>query len=156
MEIWGRIGVQVCESATQLFEKSKRTLVGDGSYRGFLAAVLNEVANAAPLSHGYGYLIYAQTGSAVQKRISDILPGDVVEVSDAKFKGHKGIQMYNLHVGAEEPLVGVVEEFEARKSKVRVFKANQHVGQQSVESSSYKLEDLKSGSVKVYRVLPAN
>ncbi|KAF8990614.1 hypothetical protein BDQ17DRAFT_1371701 [Cyathus striatus] len=120
MEIWGLIGVQVCESAMQLFEKSKRTLVGNGSYRGFLAAVLNQVINAAPL---------AQTGSAVQKRISDILPDDVAEVSDAKFKGHKGIQMHNLHVGAKEPLVGLVEEFEAKESKVRVFKANQHVGQ---------------------------
>ena len=158
MAIWGRVGVQVCEVATGLFEKSKRALIGDGTYHGFIEATLGQVPNASspPASAGpdaYGYLIYQQTGSSVQKRASEILPGDIVWLKDAKMKGHKGLHTYTQLVGeGEEACVGIVSEFEAKKFKVRVFQANQHVGQQTVESVSYRLEDLKSGVVKV-RVL---
>ncbi|KAG6919231.1 hypothetical protein DXG01_008027 [Tephrocybe rancida] len=155
MIVWGRVGVQICEVATTLYDKSKKSLVGDGTYDGFIRTVLNEVPNAAmPTSNAsYGYLVYAQTGSAVQKRASDIMPGDILVLQDAKLKGHKGLQSYHQNVGIGQPLVGVVSEFEPKKSKVRLFQANQHVGQQTVEAVSYRLEDLKSGTVKVFRVL---
>lgn len=154
--IWGRIGVQVCEVATSLNDKSKKALIGDGTYHGFIEAVLNEVPGAAsPSLPSYGYVIYMQSGSSVQKRAGEIMPGDVVWLSDAKLKGHKGIQTYSQHVGTKEPLVGIISEFEAKKFKLRVFQANQHVGQQTVESVSYRLEDLKSGVVKVFRILEA-
>lgn len=134
MALWGRIGVQVCESATSLFEKSKKALIGDGSYAGFIHDVLAAVPNAAsvPSASGeYGYVIYVQHGPSVQKRVSEIMPGDIVEIHDAKLKGHKGIQTYHQSVGGSgEVLLGVVGEFEAKKSKIRVFQANQHVGQQ--------------------------
>ena len=132
--IWGRVGVQVCEVATALFEKSKKTLIGDGTYSGFIKAVLVDVPNSARVSIDageYGYLIYSQNGSVVQKRASEIMPGDVVEVHDARFKGHKGLQTYQLSVGASGELVmGIVAEFDAKKSKIKAFQANQHVGQQ--------------------------
>ncbi|EPQ54681.1 hypothetical protein GLOTRDRAFT_43067 [Gloeophyllum trabeum ATCC 11539] len=148
--MWGKVGIQVCEVATTLYEKSKKSLVGDGTYAGFVQAVLSEVPNAsAPSPPSYGYLVYSQTGATVQKRISDIMPGDILTAHDAKLKGHKGLQTYHQNIGAEELLVGVVTEFEAKKHKVRVFQANQHVGQQTVESVSYRLEDLKSGTIKV-------
>ncbi|KAK7048802.1 hypothetical protein R3P38DRAFT_2871394 [Favolaschia claudopus] len=154
--IWGRVGVHLCEAATQLYEKSKKSLIGDGTYSGFVNAALHEVPNAARSSPAtWGHLIYSQSGGSVQKRLSDIMPGDVVALFDAKLKGHKGLSTYSQTVGAGEPLVGIVSEFEAKKSKIRVFQANQHVGQQTVEAASYRLEDLKSGIVKVYRVLEA-
>ena len=151
MAIWKRVGVQICEAATLLYEKSKKTVVGDGTYAGFVNAALSEVPNAAkPAGQGWGYLVYAQTGSAVQKRLSEIMTGDVVEFVDVRFKGHKKLQPYSQHVGAAgEALVGVVSEVEHKKSKVKLLQANQHVGQQTVESVSYRLEDLKSGTVKV-------
>ncbi|TFK24955.1 hypothetical protein FA15DRAFT_669013 [Coprinopsis marcescibilis] len=154
MSVWGRVGVQVCEAATNLFDKSKKGLVGDGTYPGFVNAVLREIPNAAQ-TNDWGYLVYKQTGSSVQKRASDIMPGDIVEVIDAKFKGHKGLHAYQQAIGTEEPVVGVVSEFEPKKSKLRVFQANQHVGQQTVEAVSYRLDDLKSGTVKINRVLEA-
>jgi hypothetical protein len=134
MTIWGRVGVQVCEVATGLFENSKKAIIGDGTYAGFVTAVLAGVPNAAPISIAsgeYGYLVYAQNGSTVHKRVSEIMPGDIVEIHEGKLKGHKGIQAYHQNVGGSgEALLGVVGEFEAKKSKVRVFHANQHVGQQ--------------------------
>jgi hypothetical protein len=129
MALWGRVGVQVCEAATNLFERSKKGLVGDGTYPGFIHAVIREVPNALPMAD-YGYLIYKQNGASVQKRASDIMPGDLVELHDAKLKGHKGLQAYHQTVGADEPVVGVIGEFDAKKSKIKVFQANQHVGQQ--------------------------
>jgi hypothetical protein len=175
MVIWGKVGVQVVESATRLFEKSKRSLVGDGSYAGFVRAVIAQVPDAQRASsdnEDWGHLIYAQTASSVQRRVSDIMPGDVIAFWDAKLKGHKGLHTYNQSVGVGEggPLLGVVSEVEGKKSKVRVWQANQHVGQQvsllrrwrrrangaltqkatqTVENASYRLEDLKSGYVKV-------
>ncbi|KZP02984.1 hypothetical protein FIBSPDRAFT_915395 [Athelia psychrophila] len=157
MAVWGRVGVQICEVGTTLFEKSRRTLIGDGSYLGFLRAVFSQVPNAMLPSESseYGYLIYAQTGTAVQRRASDIMPGDVIALYDVKLKGHKGLQSYHQSVGAVEPLLGIVSDYEVKKAKVKVFHANQHVGQQTVESVSYRLEDLKSGAVKIFRVLEA-
>lgn len=131
MAVWGRVGVQICEVATALFEKSKKSLVGDGTHAGFVDAVLAQVPNAAlVLPPSYGYVIYVQAGPSVQKRASDIMPGDVVALYDARLKGHKGIHTYHQTVGAPEPLVGIISEFEPKKSKIRVFQANQHVGQQ--------------------------
>lgn len=140
MAVWGRVGVQICEVATTMYDHSKKTLVGDGTYRGFIGAVLAEVPNAAkPQTKQipYGYLVYLQNGAQVQKRASEIMPGDIVEIVDARFKGHKGLGGYQQHVGAGVeggegggPVLGVVCEFETKKSKVRVFQANQHVGQQ--------------------------
>ncbi|KZT67308.1 hypothetical protein DAEQUDRAFT_729355 [Daedalea quercina L-15889] len=158
MKQWGRVGVQIHETASVLFDKSKKTLVGDGSYLGFVTAVLSQVPNAAhpaPPFDNFGYLIYMQTGGSVQRRVSDVMPGDVVVIQEAKFKGHKGLQSYSQTAGVGEPLYALVSDYEAKKSKVRVFQANQHVGQQTVQSVSYRLEDLKSGSIKIFRVLEA-
>lgn len=67
----------------------------------------------------YGYLVYAQNGSSVQKRDSEIMSRDIVEV---KLEDHKGIQTYHQKVWR-----GVVGEFEARRSMIRVFHVNQYV-----------------------------
>lgn len=172
MKQWGRVGVQIHETASVLYDKSKKALVGDGSYLGFVIAVLSQVPNAshpAPPFDNLGYLIYMQTGGSVQRRVTDVMPGDLVVIQEAKFKGHKGLQSYHQTAGVGEPLYAIVSDYEQKKSKVRVFQANQHVGQQvrtslstegngahrsclqTVESVSYRLEDLKSGSIKVRR-----
>ncbi|ESK86940.1 sh3 domain-containing protein [Moniliophthora roreri MCA 2997] len=157
MAIWGRVGAQICEVATQLHEKSKRAFIGDGTYHGFVQAALKEVPNASSvIPDAYDYLLYMQSGSSMQKRASDIPPGNVMWLKDAKMKGHKGIQTYSQTVGVgEEPVVDVVSEFEPKKFKAKVFQAGQHARQQTVESVIYRLEDLKSGVVKVYQVLEA-
>ncbi|KAI0059617.1 hypothetical protein BV25DRAFT_1808868 [Artomyces pyxidatus] len=146
-----RVGAQICDTATALLERSRRTLVGNGSYAGFLSAVFAMVPSAQPpLSPTeYGYLVYAQTGGMVHTRASDIMPGDVIVLEDARLKGHKGLHAYSMSAGEGTPCLGVVSDFEAKKMKVKALQANQHVGQATVESVSYRLEDLKSGSIKV-------
>jgi myosin tail region-interacting protein MTI1 len=99
--LWGRVGVYVGEAASRLLERSKRTLVGNGSYEGFIAEALALVPNALPpQSPGeYGILIYAQTAWQVHTRVADILSGDVVVLDAAKLKGHKGLHTYSLSAG---------------------------------------------------------
>ena len=130
---WGRVGVQVCEVAVGLFEKSKKTLIGDGTFVGFVNAVLGQVPNASPVEEdasSFGYLIYFQTGPSVTKRAADIMPGDIITLQDAKLKGHKGIQAYHQNVGEGTPVVAIIGEYEPKKSKVKVYQASQHVGNQ--------------------------
>lgn len=129
--VWDRVGTHVAEAASLLFERSKHTLVGTGSYEGFIAEALAQVPNAAPPRHPgeYGFLIYAQTGAMVHTRLTDIMPGDVVVLEGAKLKGHKGLQTYNQSVGGSSPCMGVVREFDAKKLKLRALQANQRVGQ---------------------------
>lgn len=133
MAQWGRIGVQIHEIATTVFEKSKKSVVGDGTSIGFVNAVLHEVPNAVkpvPPYDSFGYLIYEQSGPTVHKRASEIMPGDIIVLQEAKLKGHKGIQIYHQNVGVNEPLFAIIGDFELKKSKVKVFQANQHVGQE--------------------------
>ncbi|KAF8516812.1 hypothetical protein BU17DRAFT_50491 [Hysterangium stoloniferum] len=151
IRLWNMVGTNVHKAATALFERSKKTVVGDGTNQGFVNAVLEQVPQASKVSHGH--LVYAQTGNVVSRRSSNIMPGDVVELIDAKLKGHKGLQSYHQSAGTlHEPLVGIVSEFDAKKSKIKVLQANQHVGSQAMEMVSYRLDDLKSGNAKIFRV----
>jgi myosin tail region-interacting protein MTI1 len=128
---WERVGQYVADSASGLLERSKRTLVGNGSYEGFVAEALAQVPNASP-PHApgeYGFLVYAQTGAQVHTRLADIMPGDVIVLRGARLKGHKGLQSYNMSAGESTPCVGVVSDFDAKKVKLKALQANQRVGQ---------------------------
>ena len=130
---WGRVGIQVCEVAVELFEKSKKTLIGDGTYVGFVNAVLDRVPNTSVVEEdasSFGYLIYVQTSSSVTKRAAEIMPGDIITLQDAKLKGHKGIQTYHRSVGEGTPVVAIIGEYEPKKSKAKAYQASQHVGNQ--------------------------
>ncbi|EJC99030.1 uncharacterized protein FOMMEDRAFT_70409, partial [Fomitiporia mediterranea MF3/22] len=154
--LWGRVGVYMSDAAALLHDKSRRVLVGDGTYPGFVLSVARQVPSACIPSrtarYPYGHLIYFQTAQTVHKRYAEILPGDIIVLQNALFKGVRGPlhSSYQEELGTKgDPVVGVIGEFEARKSKVRVYQANQHVGIQTVEYVSYRFEDLKSGTIKV-------
>ena len=156
LDLWGRVGVYISDAAALLHDKSRRVLVGDGTYPGFILAVARQVPSACIPSqrarYPYGHLIYFQTAGTVHKRLAEIMPGDVIVLQNALFKGVRGPmrQSYQEEIGKRgDPVVGVIGEFEPRKSKVRVYQANQHVGVQTVEFVSYRFEDLKSGTIKV-------
>ena len=129
LQLWGAVGTAVHAAASALFDKSKKSIVGDGTSQGFVNAALAQVPRAWKAS--YGHLIYSQNGSSVLRRSSTIMPGDIIQLTEAKLKGHKGLQSYHQTAGtAQDPVVGIVSEFEGKKSKVKVFQANQHVGSQ--------------------------
>ena len=142
LDLWGRIGVYVSDAAALLHAKSRRVLVGDGTYPGFVLSVARQVPQACVPSrtarYPYGHLIYFQTAATVHKRYAEIMPGDVIVLQNALFKGVKGKLggAYTEEVGSKgEPVVGIIGEFEGRKSKAKVYQANQHVGLQVIMSS---------------------
>ena len=171
--IWRRVGARVVVVAAELFEESRKTLVGDGTYAGFVSTVLDRVPTASTVSEedgSFGYPIYVQTGPKVTRRAADIKPGDIITLREAKLKGYKGIKPYDQTVGKGTPVVAIVAEYRSRKSTVKAYQANQQIGDQvrcamnhtkailmrppqTVELVSYRLEDLKSGSIKISRVL---
>lgn len=129
--LWFRVGAQVGEAASRLHERSKRTLVGDGSYESFIAEAFSQVPNVSPPRRPgeYGILIYAQTGPQVHTRLTDVMPGDIAVLDGAKLKGYKGLHTYSMSAGEGTPCMGVVSEFDVKKLKLKVLQANQRVGQ---------------------------
>ena len=162
-----RLNSRILESAHLIHEKSKKNVIGDGTSFGFLQQVLSTVPIAS--TESLGHLIYAQTGTNVTRRAGDIIPGDIIALYDAKMKGHKGLASYTIVVGsADEPLLGIVSEFSAsgKKIKLKAFAVNQHpnaypvsslseskyqtqLAFQTIDTPSYRLDYLKSGTVKV-------
>ena len=147
--MYNRVGTQVLASAVELVEYSKKSIIGDGTSSGFVAAVLAnahvEGANINPSfpvnddaesedEAAYGTLIYIQSGPQLLKRLADILPGDIVSLKDAVFKvHHKGLSLGIGSIGHKarekekgsggETGVGVVQEFDEKKRKVWVWRA---------------------------------
>ena len=94
LDLWGRVGVYISDAAAILHDKSRRVLVGDGTYPGFVLAVSRQVPSAVIPSktarYPYGHLVYFQTAQTVHKRYAEIMPGDVVVLQNALFKGTRG------------------------------------------------------------------
>ena len=130
---WRRVGTQVNEVVRELFEKSKKTVIGDGTYLGFVNAVLERVPNTSTVQEGgssFGYLIYVQSGPSVTRRIVDIKPGDIITLQDAKLKGPKGLRTYHQDVGQGVPVVAIIDEYRSRKSTVKAYQAYHQAGNQ--------------------------
>lgn len=130
--LYNRVGVQVFTRAAALVEYSRKSVIGDGSGPGFVHTVLEQVPAAVILPDTgindagqveYGPTIYVQNGSSVQKRASDIMPGDIVTIRQAKFKGHRGLTGYSTTV---DLVVGIVNEFEEKKGKLKIWQAALH------------------------------
>jgi hypothetical protein len=75
-------------------------------------------------------------------------PTSVVVFFDTKFKHN----LSTTKLGADKPMVTVLAAFDAQKRKLRTIEVGKS-GQ--VEEGAHRLDDLKSGNVVVFRVLPA-
>lgn len=132
--LYNRVGKHVFARAAALVEYARKSVIGDGSAPGFVRTVLEQVPAAVLLPENvgdgggehqveYGPVIYLQNGASVQKRASDIMPGDIATISQAKLKGHKGLSSYSTTV---DFVVGIVNEFEDKKGKLKVWQAALH------------------------------
>ncbi|WWD04959.1 hypothetical protein V865_003030 [Kwoniella europaea PYCC6329] len=144
-----RYGAQLARSAHSIFSQGKKAQVGDGSPAGFVLFAIDSAQLPRPdTEKGWGQVVFEQEGGSILRRYDDPRPGDIAAFHDSKLKGKKGLSTYNQHVGSvEEPLIGVVAEFEERKHKLRILQVERGVP----EEVSYRCEDLKSGKIIVYR-----
>lgn len=99
----------------------------------------------------YGATIYKNFNHNAVK-FDDIRPGDILCMKNAKFVSHKGlagISNKSVTVGeGNEVYSAVIEEFDPKKEKFHVLETDRS-GQ--VKKESYKIGELKSGRIKVFR-----
>jgi myosin tail region-interacting protein MTI1 len=136
------------------------TTVGDGSARAFVLELLKPHTSALlPIgTRAYGALVYANLGNASTQQFDEIRAGDIVTFRNAKFSGHKGSlhQKYSFDVGKPEH-VAVVIDWDGTKKKIRAWEQGRETekGKKAkVRDESFKVGDLKSGEVMVWRVMP--
>lgn len=127
----------------------------------FIPALLHSVPDALPVigNRTYGALLYHNLANASVRQFDEIRPGDIAVFRNAKFHGHKGglRQKYSHEAGVDAggvPHAGVVYEWDGTKQKIKVYEQTpEGSGMAKIKSESYKLRDLKSGEVKVFRVV---
>ncbi|KIY00578.1 uncharacterized protein Z520_03241 [Fonsecaea multimorphosa CBS 102226] len=136
------------------------TTVGDGSARGFVLELLKPHPTALlPVgTRAYGALVYSNLGNASTQQFDEIRPGDIVTFRNAKFSGHKGglHQKYSVDVGKPEH-VAVVIDWDGTKKKIRAWEQGRDLEKgkkPKVKEESFKVGDLKSGEVMVWRIMP--
>lgn len=135
--------------------KLKDSVVGDGTPQGLVHELLKPHASALlPVgTRAYGALVYANIGNASTQQHDEIRPGDIITLRNAKFQGKHGPMhaKYSVDVGKPDH-VGIVSEWDGTKKKVRAWEQGRESKKTKLES--FKLDDLRSGEVKIWRVMP--
>lgn len=150
---WESFGVQIAKGA----EKALGSTIGEGTAQEFVLSLIRPMAPALlPIgTRAYGALVYANLANASTQQFDEIRAGDIMTFRNAKFAGHKGglHQKYSQDVPQH---VAVVIDWDGTKKKIRVWEqGNQEKGKRAkVRDESYRVLDLKSGEVRVWRVMP--
>ncbi|KAI1490545.1 hypothetical protein F5X96DRAFT_669599 [Biscogniauxia mediterranea] len=146
-----RFGRQI---ATAVAAK-KDSVVGDGTPNALIFELLRPLSGALmPVgTRAYGALVYANLANASTQLNDEIRPGDIISIRNAKFQGKHGPMhaKYTMEVGKPDH-VAVVSEWDGTKKKVRAWEQGRE--SKKVKQESFKLDDLRSGEVKIWRVMP--
>ncbi len=131
------------------------TVVGDGTPHALVYELLRPFKDALlPIgTRAYGALVYSNLANASTTQNDEIRPGDIISIRNAKFQGKHGAMhaKYSMEVGKPDH-VAVVSEWDGTKKKVRAWEQGRESKKVKVES--FKLDDLRSGEVKIWRVMP--
>ena len=133
----------------------KDTVVGDGTPQALIYELLRPFKDALlPVgTRAYGALVYSNLANASTTQNDEIRPGDIISIRNAKFQGKHGAMhaKYSIEVGKPDH-VAVVAEWDGTKRKVRAWEQGRE--SKKVKLESFKLDDLRSGEVKIWRVMP--
>ncbi|KAI0206362.1 hypothetical protein F4808DRAFT_117247 [Astrocystis sublimbata] len=150
-EAYERFGRQLAQAATS----KKDSIVGDGTPQAFVHELLRPLKEALlPVgTRAYGALVYANLANAATQLNDEIRPGDIISIRNAKFQGKHGPMhaKYTAEIGKPDH-VAIVSEWDGTKKKVRAWEQGRE--NKKVKQESFKLEDLRSGEVKIWRVMP--
>lgn len=148
-----RFGSRIAEAAIA----KKETVVGDGTPHALVLDLLSALPEALPPVgvRAYGANVYANLANASVRQFDEIRPGDIVTFRNAKFQGHRGPMhsKYSIEVGKPDH-VGVVIDWDGTKKKVRAWEQGRE--SKKIKAESFKFGDLRSGEVKVWRVMARN
>lgn len=135
-------------------ESKQLTVVGDGTPHGLIHELLRPYKDALPpvSTRAFGSLVYANLANASTQQYDEIRPGDIISFRNAKFQGKHGAMhaKYSVDVGKPDH-VGVVVEWDGSKKKVRVWEQGRE--SKKVKPESFRMGDLRSGEVRVWRVM---
>ncbi|GMF06451.1 unnamed protein product [Ambrosiozyma monospora] len=109
----------------------------------------------------YGCVVYKNNNNASIEQVDAILPGDVVVILKAHFENHHSAGPFGVggHVGKNKttelgfggkPYVAFVSSFDESKWKLKVI---EFVEGKGVVQGTIRLGDLKSGKVRVFRIV---
>ncbi|KAK8128254.1 hypothetical protein PG984_009362 [Apiospora sp. TS-2023a] len=133
----------------------KDTVVGDGTPHGLLYELLKPYKDVLqPVgTRAYGALVYANIANASTQMHDEIRPGDIISIRNAKFQGKHGPMhaKYSMEVGKPDH-VAIVAEWDGVKKKVRAWEQGRE--SKKVKQESFRLDDLRSGEVKIWRIMP--
>ncbi|KAI2628349.1 hypothetical protein GGS21DRAFT_527550 [Xylaria nigripes] len=150
-EAYESFGRRLAHSAAS----KKDAIVGDGTPHALVHELLRPLKEALlPVgTRAYGALVYANLANASTQLNDEIRPGDIISIRNAKFQGKHGPMhaKYTMEVGKPDH-VAIVAEWDGTKKKVRAWEQGRE--NKKVKQESYKLEDLRSGEVKIWRVMP--
>ena len=145
-----RFGSRIAEAANA----KKETVIGDGSPHALVLDLLSTLPEALlPVGvRAYGANVYANLANASVRQVDEIRAGDIVTFRNARFQGHRGPMhsKYSVEVGKPDH-VGVVIDWDGTKKKVRAWEQGRE--SKKVRPESFKFGDLRSGEVKVWRVM---
>ncbi|RDW69500.1 hypothetical protein BP6252_08520 [Coleophoma cylindrospora] len=146
-----QFGRKVYEAVTS----KQNTIVGDGTPQGLVQELLKPFADALlPVgTRAYGALVYGNLANASTQQNDEIRPGDIITLRNTKFQGKHGPMhaKYSAEIGKPDH-VGVVAEWDGTKKKVRAWEQGRE--SKKVKLESFKLDDLRSGEVKIWRIMP--
>lgn len=149
---WETFGRKLGESAAT----KKDSVVGDGTPAGLVNELLKPFTEALlPVgTRAYGALVYANLANASVAQHDEIRPGDIITLRNAKLQGKHGPMhaKYSVEVGAGVGHVAIVAEWDGTKKKVRAWEQGRE--SKKVKLESFKLDDLRSGEVKIWRIMP--
>ena len=132
----------------------KEAVVGDGSPHALVSEVISSLPDALPPvgTRAYGAIIYANLANASVMQLDEIRSGDIVTFRNTKFQGHRGPMKskYNIEVGKPDH-VGIVVDWDGTRKKIRAWEQGRD--SKKVRIESFKLGDMRSGEVKVWRTM---
>ncbi|KAG5518827.1 hypothetical protein PMAC_002357 [Pneumocystis sp. 'macacae'] len=145
-----KFGTQIANLASQCFGIT----VGDGTPFAFIQDIISNIPHALPSTgvRAYGALIYQNRANASTDQRDEIKTGDIISFRNAKFQGHKGglHTKYSTDVGKPDH-VAIVMDWDGTKRKIKVWEQGRN--SKKVVQSSFKLNDLKTGEICVWRVM---
>lgn len=151
---WQRFGKAIAEASSALGHSKKDSVVGDGSPQSLPLELIRAQPNALhPVgSRAYGALVYANLANASTMQYDEIRRGDIITVRNARFEGHHGTMKtkYKSDYGASH--VAIVEEWDGTRRAVRAWEQGREK-KGGVRSEKFRLGDLRSGEVRVWRVV---
>lgn len=146
-----RIGASLAAKAQRRSKEGAATKYEHGV--GFVSSLIEEIRDAAPpptAGGGFGFCLWSSAAQSADQATM-VRPGDVLVTEGAlavKIKGKSlGASSTSLAPGYAAV---VVEDYDAKKRKVRVVEVNE---KGKLELVGHHLDAIKQGTLAVYRVL---